>query len=614
MKKTQNRDLLDVMRISVNGNPEDAIRKNLVPQNIKNVKCDVLIVGGGTGGIAAALSVASLGKSVCLTEETDWIGGQLTAHGISEFDEHLHIEFAGGTKTYYQLRNGIRDYYHQNYVLSEEAKKEKFFNPGTCWVSRLAFEPKIGLSVLNQLLDPHKKNGLLSIYLRTKIHSAECELDSISNILTYNFDSGEWIRFHPKYVLDATEIGDVIPLVGAEYVSGYESKAQTGEPHARDVADPECVQPITYPFILEHRSKENHSIPKPPQYERFRDSHPYSLGPFSFIKGGSTHPRSLLSDTYKVLSKASEETGGSFWSYRRLIDHEKFLDSFPHDIAMFNWPGNDYGKNIIDKPLLEQALIHQEAKALSLGMLYWLQFEVPRDDGGKGYPEFLLRKDIIGTQDGLSKHPYIRESRRIKALKTIVEQDISSVPEAPTARGTFFSDSVGIGFYPIDIHPSYQDKIIEGAIVTELKDRKTRITKPFQIPMGSLIPIKITNLLAANKNLGTPHLTNGAYRLHPVEWNIGESAGALAAYAINSNHNPKEIYGDKSLTLDFQHVLLDLGIPIYWFLDIPVSHPSFKEIQISAITGENRGSPNNLLYDQNKNPKMYETHYEGNKP
>ena len=83
-----------------------------------------------------------------------------------------------------------------------------------------------------------------------------------------------------------------------------------------------------------------------------------------------------------------------------------------------------------------------------------------------------------------------------------------------------FYDSVGIGYYRIDLHPTRPAQL-------------HRHSWPFQIPLGALIPERVENLLPANKNLGVTHITNGCYRLHPVEWNIGEAAGALAAQALN---------------------------------------------------------------------------------
>src|SRR5206468_6336405 len=140
-----------------------------------------------------------------------------------------------------------------------------------------------------------------------------------------------------------------------------------------------------------------------------------------------------------------------------------------------------------------------------------------------------------GTDDGLAKAPYIRESRRILAELTVLEQHVGT--EARRSKtGTAepqaepFADSVGVGSYRIDLHMSTGgDNYID---ISSL---------PFQIPLGSLIPRRVENLVPACKNIGVTHITNGCYRLHPVEWNIGEAAGCLAAYAIQTNMRPRQI-------------------------------------------------------------------------
>jgi hypothetical protein len=93
-----------------------------------------------------------------------------------------------------------------------------------------------------------------------------------------------------------------------------------------------------------------------------------------------------------------------------------------------------------------------------------------------------------------------------------------------------FADSVGVSSYRIDLHPS--------AGGTNYIDVSSL---PFQIPLGTLIPKRLENLIPTNKNIGTTHITNGCYRLHPVEWNIGEAAGALAAYAVTNKTTPRAI-------------------------------------------------------------------------
>src|SRR5436190_13294427 len=127
------------MRVPASGDASLAVQP--VPPRAASAPtdCDVLIAGGGTGGVAAALAAARSGRRVVLLEETDWLGGQLTSQGVSALDEHEHIESCGGTASYYALRNAIRAHYGES-------------NPGNCWVTRLAFEPRVALAIIERML------------------------------------------------------------------------------------------------------------------------------------------------------------------------------------------------------------------------------------------------------------------------------------------------------------------------------------------------------------------------------------------------------------------------------------------------------------------------------
>jgi hypothetical protein len=154
-------------------------------------------------------------------------------------------------------------------------------------------------------------------------------------------------------------------------------------------------------------------------------------------------------------------------------------------------------------------------------------------------------------------YPYIRESRRIRAEFTVVEQHVATALRPAKADGSKeaerFADSVGVGSYRIDLHPSSGgNNYID---VSSL---------PFQIPLGALIPRRVENLLAGAKNLGVTHITNGCYRLHPVEWNIGESAGATAAEALRTGEPPRQIRKDAKRLAEFQARLRGQGVEIEW--------------------------------------------------
>src|SRR5271157_2563167 len=116
-----------------------------------------------------------------------------------------------------------------------------------------------------------------------------------------------------------------------------------------------------------------------------------------------------------------------------------------------------------------------------------------------------------------------------------------------------FPDSVGVGSYRIDLHPS-----TGGVNYIDIS------SLPFQIPLGALIPRRIENLLPACKNLGTTHITNGCFRLHPVEWAIGEAAGALVAFCLESRPSPSAVRNTPGKLADFQSRLTAQGVDLAW--------------------------------------------------
>ena len=533
--------VVDVMRVPASGDPSLAVRqvgavdgKGGVAAAGRAEPCEVLVVGGGMGGVAAALAAARHGRRVVLLEETDWLGGQMTSQGVSALDEHEHIESFGGTRSYYAMRNAIRAHYGEK-------------NPGHCWVTRLAFEPRIGVSVLEGMLSPDVR-----VSKRTKAVSVTVNGNRITEVVAMGLEDGRTTRFQPELVIDATELGDLLPLSGAEYTVGAETVAQTGEKQAQPVEPkPHCVQSFTYTFACERRPKsENNVLQKPAKYEHYRDTQPYSLK--IEVHGGEIYGEESGWLQYSLYEQLPGTKGG-LWTYRRLVEKQ--------NLTMFNWPGNDYrDSSILDSEPLKAAKALQDAKRVSLGFLYWLQTD-------QKAPELRLRPDVMGSADGLSKHPYIREPRRIKAKKTILEQEVSANHQKG-ALAAHFHDSVGVGWYPIDIHRSGPDDV--GASCR---------TKPFQIPLGALLPVRVANLIAGAKNLGTTHITNGCYRLHPVEWNVGEAAGALAAFALTERVPPAVVRERPELLERFQRRLLEEGVPLAWLLECGVDDGNFVSQQ-----------------------------------
>lgn len=538
--------------------------------------CDVLVAGGGMGGIAAALE-ASKTLSTILTEETTWLGGQMTSQGVSALDENKYVETTGACKSYLDMREAIRQAYRDTGKLTDTAVNDPLLHPGRSWVTRLAFEPEMALPVLDNLLLPRVNSGKLSIMQRLKA-VAVVRQSAIQAVLFVDLDTGVFHEIQPRIVIDATELGDLLSLAKIPYKTGSDSRLETGENHAPLDGDSENVQDFVYPFVLEYHPGQHFVIEKPADYDKF-----LADGKFSF-------------DGYHMFEEVDDFSTGEkrhllpFWTYRRLIDKALFKpDTYSSDVSMINWDSNDLrDKNIIDKPPAIQRDRLALAKRLSLGFLYWLQTEAERDDDGKedassntntigtckkGYPELKLVKNILGTADGLSMHPYIREARRLDAKTIVCEQDI--VESCNTgARARLFDDSVGIGLYPVDIHGRQE---IPGA---------AQAAKPFQIPLGALITEHCSNYIAACKNIGVTHITNGAYRLHPIEWAIGSAAGTLAAVYLSRNQ-----FKEQQLLSAYDLLAVQMALtapscasPLFWFDDVPPTHEHFQAIQIMAVT------------------------------
>jgi hypothetical protein len=507
----------------------------------RELKCDVAVIGGGVGGCAAALAALRNGMKVIMTEETDWVGGQLTSQAVPP-DEHPWIESFGCTRLYRTYRRRVREFYETNYPLTEAARGRELLNPGGGTVSRLTHEPRVSLAVLEAMLAPYTSSGQLTVLLDHKPTAADVQ--------------GNWVRsvrvgtylINAAYFLDATEQGDLLPLTKTEYVTGFESQKQTGELHAPSQTQPANIQSFTVCFAMEYLKGQDHTIEKPEEYTFWRDYVPQMRPPWpgKLLSWDMTHPITLEKRLMGFNPEQSEPISGppNLWLYRRIATRQHVKDGA--EISLVNWPQNDYWLgNLHEVNEAEAARNLKRAKQLSLSLLYWMQTE----GGWKG---LRLRPDIVGTEDGLAKYPYIRESRRIQAEFTVLEQHVGAQARG-SSQAEEFKDSVGVGSYRIDLHPSSGgDNYID---VSSL---------PFQIPLGALIPKRVENLIPACKNLGVTHITNGCYRLHPVEWNIGESAGALAAQAVKTKATPRQIRNDAKQLADFRKAIQTQGVEIAW--------------------------------------------------
>lgn len=535
---------------------------------------DVLVVGGGLGGVAAASAAASYGVTTLLIEASGWLGGQLTAQGICTPDEvglenQPVVETCGATAGYQDLKHRIREHYRTNVGLSAAGRAKNPLNPGGCWVNYgFATEPLVATKIIDDVLGAQ---STLTVWKGALATDVQRDANGAIASVTIAKADGTTVEIAPRFVLDATETGDFAAAAGLRMHVGAEARGETGESGAADEAHPDWIQPITYPIALVYRSDGgDYTIPKPDGYDAVKAQQSFTL-----VDGAITR------------MFGPEQ----FWTYRRVIDRSLFDDpNYRYDVATINTGSNDYRGAAYPSgdAAQDQQTLH-DARLASRCYLYWLQTEAPRDKtlrdgGGHGYPELMPATEFWGTGDYLAPQPYIREARRIDARTIVVQGDIDDTN--PGVRARNFADSCGVGNYHMDVHagPNGMPESHFG-------------TKPYEIPTGALVPKDCPNLLAAGKCLGVTHLTNGAYRLHPQEWNVGESAGTLAAFCLQAGVLPGEVLDSPNdLLVRYQATLLARGVPLFWWLDVTASRPQFAAIGMAGVRGAFEGDPGSLAF------------------
>ncbi|MGP1273534.1 MAG: FAD-dependent oxidoreductase [Phycisphaerales bacterium] len=496
----------------------------------------VVIVGGGLGGVASALALGESGIACLVLEPTAWIGGQATSQAVP-FDENRWIESFGATRSYAAMRDGIRSWYRERESLHPSLTHAGPLNPGGGWVSRLCCAPRVAHGVLRSMLAPYETSGLVTVQAGVTLLGCDTAGDTVVSV-RYRSADGEIHSVSAALFLEASETGDLLELASIEHRIGAEAVSEHGELHGLPEADRRCQQPPSWCFALEHRPGEDHRISRPEGYDSLRSWVPIMHdrpwpGPL-FAWTIPTHGEARSRELHMV-PWPDEPPGGEWelWRYRRIVEAAAHTDGRP-DVCLVNWVQmDDWRQPTLTVPRSARPAVFARARQLSACLLYWMQTEAPRHDGGTGYPGLRLRGDELGTEDGFAMAPYIREPMRLEALHMLSEYDVGSdqrghpgagengVP--PEGRCVSFADSVAIGHYHIDLHPTPTGR---NSVYVE--------ACPFQIPLRSLVPVRVRNVLAAGKCLGVTHITNGATRTHAVEWAVGEAAGMAAALCVEA--------------------------------------------------------------------------------
>lgn len=462
------------------------------------VECEILVVGGGLAGVATAYEALYAGRTVCITEITDWLGGQISSQGTSALDEARKqrslLFYAQG---YNELRQRITNHYDQ-------------LNPGDCWVSASCFLPQDAHDILTEMLDEaadegegtllwfpstvikeleisddgRQIDGAIAIQHAPAANTPSLNTEPLSEIIddAYRYEDSDRLvktvlRFQPTmpeaidvdneqgngqevarqsqapadwYIVEATETGELLALADIPYRLGLDPRSALNPSSASATGDPYCTQGFTYTFAMEQTDEEQPQV-KPDFYERYQPYYGYD-------------PNPNLADFDTV------------FTYRRIWapdadERDETVPRFgvsvprPGDISMQNWVwGNDYrpgtaADNLVySREQLQQMgqlqpgswqgglrteTLHS-GEELALGFYYWLVQGTTDsqlgDDVKQPHPNHRLLNGFdspMGTAHGLSKYPYIREGRRIIGRPSYGHPNGFAVNEIDISRQDF---------------------------------------------------------------------------------------------------------------------------------------------------------------------------------
>ncbi len=401
------------------------------------------------------------------------------------------------------------------------------------WVSKVMFEPGVAQKILRQMCAREKNLSVISSvkFINIKKKSEGWTVDFSDNI-----------TINAKILIDGTELGDVAAKVGVKYDVGMEAKATYNERIAPEKAN-NIVQDLTYVAVLKEYNRDV-TISKPANYKK----------------------EDFICACEKL---CPDKKMPRLWDCDKMITYGQIQNGK----FMINWPinGNDFYANMVEMNDVQRQETIKKAKEHTLGFVYFMQTEL-------GWKTLGL-SDEFQTEDKLPLMPYHRESRRIHGL---ARPNMNHLEKPYDQVEPLYRTGIAVGDYPIDQHHGKN---------TNAPDLYFVPVPSFSIPLGSLIPEGVDNLIVAEKSISVSNIVNGASRLQPVVMGIGQAAGILAALCVQEKISPRQASIRK-----VQDNLLKSKAYLLPFLDVKPEHPNFEAIQRIGATGILKGEGKNYKW------------------
>ena len=598
----------------------------------RDVEADLLVVGATESGWAAAIQAARMGVGkVVIVHDGEWFGGQFTEQALACVDEDKGNGKVGWGVDWHPMKRS----FHRSGLFKELMDRiesqnvEKYGSrmPGRPYHGPSTFRPAEAEDAFRSIIQPYLDSGQISVVWNHYPVSASLEEDG--NRLTgvgFAQVGGEALalKVTAAMTIDASDWGEVIQVAGAEYEVGPDPKSRYNEPSASETVIANEMNPLTWAMIVEESPDGTDTpIAKPANFDdrNYPRATHLSRAKFGDLKwdrkasggaiphwpdGGAanTSPRQLSVFTVRRIVDGYTSNDGKTSILLNYMNGQDYpLMRLPQRVteALEETEVGASTKNIVEMTREQRAIIFQDSKNHSLGVLYHMQNFVHGNasDTSNSFRKFRLSREF-GTSDNLPPKPYIRESLRLKAMYMMREQDgrnrDGETKEAALERfaKVMYPDGLFAWQFHYDFHRTGRTYLEEEGedgpwIDYETPGRHTRhVSDRSVFPARSLVPIRMNGLLGAQGNVGYSSIVSAAIRLHDQRIHIGQASGAMAAVSLLEKVEPREIVFDRALLESVRHGLCGgtEGVPmlLYPWRDLKPEDPWFVPVnRLSAL-------------------------------
>ncbi|MBC7922307.1 MAG: FAD-dependent oxidoreductase [Ferruginibacter sp.] len=510
-------------------------------QPIPTRRADVVVYGGTSAAVMAAVQVKKMGKSVLVVSPDKHLGG-LSAGGLGFTDTGNKEVIGGLSRAFYQ-----RLYQHyQNDSAWKWQERAEYGNKGqgtpaidgtnrTMWI----FEPHAAERVFEDFIQEYKIPVYRDEWLDRSAQGVQKQAGAIRSMRTL---SGT--VYEGKMFIDATYEGDLMAAAGVRYHVGREANRVYAETHngvqvgvfqhghhfQKDISPyrvPGDARSGLLPEVSADQPGVNGSGDNRIQAYCFRmclSNHPDNRVPFSKPDGYDPIRYELLG---RVFQSGWRETFNKFDP----IPNRK-TDTNNHGPFSTDYIGKNY--DYPEATYERRRQIIKDHRVYQQGLLYFLQNDarVPTDVR-EAMQQWGLPKDEFRDNGGWPHQLYVREARRMVGKFVMKEADALGKTTVP--------DPIGMGSYALDAHNA-QRFVQPGGLVQNEGDIGVHPDKPYSIAYGAILPQEneCVNLLVP-VCVSSSHIAYGSIRMEPVFMILGQSAATAAVLAIENKMSPQQL-------------------------------------------------------------------------